>query len=45
MPLGLHSAWPVLVSRRRSLRNTFRKLGVTSRVEVARAVERADHRL
>ena len=25
------------------LRNTFRKLGVTSRVEVARAVERADH--
>ena len=25
------------------LRNTFRKLGVASRVEVARAVERADH--
>ena len=25
------------------LRNTFRKLGVQSRVEVARAVERADH--
>jgi DNA-binding NarL/FixJ family response regulator len=25
------------------LRNTFRKLGVTSRVEVARAVERHDH--
>ena len=25
------------------LRNTFRKLGVSSRVEVARAVERAEH--